>query len=107
VSYTYLIIVAKFQINSPPPSPGRVKDPHLKEKATTLPKLITSAYSTSTLRKYKPAWEKWISWSAHYSEVSACPADPFYIAIYFNDIVTSQGKAGTLESAFLGIRWVT
>ena len=34
-----------------------------------------------------------------------CPADPLHVAVYFNDIVTAQGKFGTVESAFLGTRW--
>ena len=82
-----------------------IKDPLLKEKTATLPILIESAYANSTLNKYKSAWEKWIKWCSQYLETLSSPADPFYIAIYFNDIVTSGGTKGALESAYLGIRW--
>lgn len=82
-----------------------IKDGKLKTMAASLPNLLSSAYADSTLSKYKSAWKKWISWSSQFNEVTSCPADPFFIAIYLNDIVSKGGKIGTLETAIQGIRW--
>ena len=82
-----------------------IKDSKLKGIASSLPTLVSSAYAKSTLQKYKSAWKKWISWASQFDEVLPCPADPFFIAIYLNDIVSNDGKIGTLDAALLGIRW--
>ena len=57
------------------------------------------------MKKYKPAWIKWLEWSSNYDEISPCPADPLYVALYLNDIVTKDRKVGALTAAVLGIRW--
>ena len=77
----------------------------LRATASQVPLLINAAYADSTLAKYKPAWEKWLSWADQYPEVTSLPADPFFIACYFNDLVASGCKEGTITSAFNGIRW--
>lgn len=77
----------------------------MKQKAEGLPVLLESAYAKSTLRKYKPAWEKWVSWAGPFDEVNCCPADPFYVAVYLNDLTNSLATEGTLTAAILGIRW--
>ena len=82
-----------------------IQDTRLKSLAGSLPTLLENKHSTSTLQKYKPAWKKWVDWSSSFSEVSSCPADPFYVALYFNDIVSKDGKVGSITAAFLGIRW--
>ena len=82
-----------------------IQHPKLKLNASTLPDLIGSAFSDSTLKKYKPAWKNWLKWSSEYPEVSTGPADPLYIAIYINELVPVGGKVGTIIAAYLGIRW--
>ena len=82
-----------------------IKDKSLKRKAESLPILLEAAYAKSTLRKYKPAWEKWVSWADPFEEVISCPADPFHVAIYLNDLTNSFETEGALTSAILGIRW--
>jgi len=82
-----------------------IKDTKLKSIASSLPTLVKSAYADSTLQKYKPAWNKWISWSTQFDEICPCPAAPFYVAVYLNDIVSNNGKIGTLDAAILAIRW--
>ena len=104
VKHFYLIL-------SDPPTHGlwnqinEIQDETLKRKALSLPHLIESAYAESTLKKYKPAWEKWLVWTKSFSEVNHCPAEPFHVAIYLNDVVSSIKTKGALTSAFLGIRW--
>lgn len=83
----------------------RIKDKSLKRKAEGLPILLEAAYAKSTLRKYKPAWEKWVVWAKQFDEVNSCPADPLYIAIYLNDLTNSLATEGALTAAILGIRW--
>ena len=82
-----------------------IADRKLKRNAETLPILIKNAFSKSTLKKYKPAWEKWLQWSSKFEEISQCPADPLYVTLYLNDIVSTDCKVGTITAAFLGIRW--
>ena len=104
VKHFYLIL-------SDPPTHGlwnqinEIQDETLKRKALSLPHLIESAYAESTLKKYKPAWEKWLVWTKSFSEVNHCPAEPFHVAIYLNDVVSLIKTEGALTSAFLGIRW--
>ena len=40
-----------------------------------------------------------------YPEVAPLPADPFYVALYLNDLVLDDCKKGTLDTAALGIRY--
>ena len=58
-----------------------------------------------TTKKYQAAWKKWIEWTQNYPEVNFCPADPLYVSLYFNDIVSKNIKIGTITAAYLGIRW--
>ena len=80
-------------------------DDSLKKNAKTLPQLIENAFENSTLKKYKPAWLKWLEWVSKFDKVNPCPADPLHVALYINDIVTRDQKVGALTSAVLGIRW--
>ena len=82
-----------------------IEDPSLKEKAGTLPELLNAAYANSTLRKYKPAWQKWREWASQFNEVSYCPADPFFVAVYLNDLTSSNATEGAITAAVMGIRW--
>lgn len=75
------------------------------KNASTLPALINSAFANSTSKKYKASWKKWVEWTQKYPEISFCPADPFYVALYFNDIASKDNKIGTVTAAYLGIRW--
>ena len=77
----------------------------MKKKATQLPKLFEAAFSKNTLLKYKSAWHKWVEWSANYAEVNHCPADPFFICLYFNDLVMTNSPISTVITAIYGIRW--
>ena len=45
--------------------------------------LLDAAFAESTLKKYRSSWSK----CKQYDEVTYCPADPFYICIYFNDVI--------------------
>jgi len=66
---------------------NQIRDDNLRLKATKLPTLFESALAPNTITKYKAAWSKWIEWSSQYEEVVHCPADAFFICIYFNDLV--------------------
>ena len=68
-------------------------DDGLKRNSKTLPQLIENAFANSTLKKYKPAWTKWLEWYSNYEEVSPCPADPLHVALYINDSVIKDQKA--------------
>lgn len=82
-----------------------LKDDQLRKKAEKLPILLQAGYATNTLNKYKPAWKKWLSWAESYPEVNACPADPFFVALYLNDLVIEKVSLSAITAAFHGIRW--
>ena len=77
----------------------------LKQTAQTLPLLIEAACADSTLYKYRNAWRKWLNWTSNYPEVMHCPADPFFVAIYFNELLLTNSTISCLTSAYCGIRW--
>ena len=69
-----------------------------------LPDLIKAAIAPSTRQKYEKAWNSWCKFCVSHSIV-ALPADPFCIALYFNNLLHSQAKRGAINDAFYGIRW--
>ena len=70
-----------------------------------IPDLLDAAFAESTLKKYRSSWSKWMSWCKQYDEVTYCPADPFYICIYFNDLIMEKHSINTISAALCGIRW--
>ena len=82
-----------------------IKSERLTDVASSLPQLLDAAYADSTLVKYKPAWIKWLIWVGGFTEVVASPADPFFVACYFNDLVASGAKQGAIILAYCAIRW--
>ena len=82
-----------------------IQNQELHDKACQLPKLLDAAFSEATLAKYKTAWAKWVNWCSRYSEISHCPADPFFICIYLNDLVLAKSSLGTIISTLCAIRW--
>ena len=82
-----------------------IQDPGLKERAHLLPNILQARWADSTKTKYEKAWEKWVKWCQAYPESPKLPAQPFYIALYINDMVLENCKYGALEAAALGIRY--
>lgn len=82
-----------------------IQDDKLKEKAKQLPSLLESAHAASTKEKYQKAWQHWSSWANNFTEIIQCPADPFHISLYFNEIVNQKQSIGFLNAAYCGIRW--
>lgn len=82
-----------------------IQDSELRSKATRIPELLDAAFAENTLRKYRSAWAKWVAWCGKYQEINYCPADPFFICIYFNDLILEKSSIGTITTAVCGIRW--
>ena len=82
-----------------------MRSPDLIANAATLPKLLKSSLCESTLKKYRPAWDKWVGWSKQYPEVNTCPADPFFVALYLNDLYINDASVSRIIFAFCGIKW--
>lgn len=82
-----------------------IKDDDLRERAAHLPVVIRSAWADSSNEKYKRGWLNWTSWCDRHPEAEKIPADPFYIALFLNDMVLDDQKKGHIETAYLGIRW--
>ena len=80
-------------------------DPEITKLAESLPHVIQSAVATSTLNKYEGGWKLWQQWASSKPEVQEIPADPWYVAIYLNHILHTNGTKGALHSAAYGIRW--
>ena len=70
-----------------------------------MPKVIYAAKASSTNKKYESAWKKWTEWCQNKHEVVACPAEPFFVALYLNFIYRETGKVGPITAAYYGIRW--
>ena len=81
-----------------------IQDDNLRSRAANLPKLLQSRWAATTNRKYNNAWGRWVHWCSLYS-ASSCPACPFYIALYLNDLVLEGCKISALSAAASGIRW--
>ena len=84
---------------------ARIQDTRLQQSAASLPELIKARWADSTRTKYEAAWRKWNAWCTTYPESCPLPADPFYIALYINDLVLTQCAPGALTSAVCGIRY--
>ena len=82
----------------------QLRDPELKRNAATLPKLITSAWAESTSAKYARGWQGWLHWATNYTEIAVMPADPFHVAMYYNDMVCLGASTSAITSAHMGIR---
>ena len=46
-----------------------------------------------------------MTWCKQYHEVNYCPADPFFICIYFNDLILEKQSINAISTALCGIRW--
>ena len=82
-----------------------VQDKGLKERAKNLPALLEHRWADSTAKKYRRGWNEWINWCERYPESRGCPAEGFYLALFFNDLVLQDRKVGTLDTAAAGVRW--
>ena len=82
-----------------------VTNADLQYLISTLPRLIDAGVAVSTKTKYARAWRQWELFCADKPEVVCRPADPFFIAIYFNHLLTEKGTRGSLTDAMYGIRW--
>ena len=76
-----------------------IKDPSLRSRASTLPLLIHSRWAQST-HKYEPAW------CSHHPESRKLPADPLYIALYFNDMAPMNRRYRSRTKVRPYYRWI-
>ena len=82
-----------------------MQDPEIKELARSLPQVVRSALAPTTREKYGGGWTNWQRWASSKPEVQEFPADPWYVAIFFNHLLQTNGTKGALHSAAYGIRW--
>ena len=86
-----------------------IQDDQLRSKACEVPGLLDAAYTEGTLAKYRSAWKKkkkkWIEWCSLYREIKPAPADPFFICVYFSDLINSKSSINVITTALCGIRW--
>ena len=82
-----------------------MKDDSVRELALSLPDVVMAGRAKSTTSKYQRAWSNWLDWCEDKEEITAFPANPFYVAIYLNFVLKTSKKSGTLTTAFYGIRW--
>ena len=84
---------------------SEVDDREVKLLTRSLPLIVQSGRSKGTVKKYHPAWVKWLDWCKTKPEVCPRPAEPFYVAIYFNHLLFMSGRKGCIAAAMYGIRW--
>ena len=82
-----------------------VTNAELQSLISTLPRLIEAGVAASTKTKYQRSWWKWEQFCVDKSEVVSRPADPFFIAVYFNHLLMTTGTRGSIQDAMYGIRW--
>ena len=82
-----------------------IRDPNLRERAASLPSLISARWAASTTSKYAGGWAKWEHWCRLHPESAPRPATAFYICLYINDLVLDNCKFGALTNAAAAIRW--
>ena len=70
----------------------------------SLPQMINAAIAPKTKTKYERGWESWKQFCTKH-KIPILPADPFYIAVFFNFLLHSKGTRGSINDAFYGIRW--
>ena len=73
-----------------------IKDPELRKKALHLPTVIQSAWADSTNKRYDRGWKQWMAWCKKYPEFTGCPAAPFYVVLFINDLVVTAATLGTI-----------
>ena len=69
-----------------------IADPELRLRSTNLLQVVHNRWAPNTHAKYDSGWEGWSSWCRRYPESNSLPADPFYIALYLNDLVLENCK---------------
>ena len=84
---------------------SKVTDTEIQALTASLPHVLLSALADSTNYKYQQGWRKWVKSAENKPEVSILPADPFYVAIYLNYLVHTNGTVGAVHSAAYGINW--
>ena len=77
----------------------------LSSLVATLPRLINASVANGTRSKYERAWQHWERFCHRIPGIVARPADPFYVAVYFNHLITEKGTRGSVNDAMYGIRW--
>ena len=77
----------------------------LQSLVSTLPRLISAALAPNTTSKYQRAWCHWKTFCINEAKITPRPADPFYIALYFNFLLTTRNTRGSIVDAYFGIRW--
>ena len=77
----------------------------IRKLAETLPNVIKAALAPKTSSKYERAWCRWKTFCYENPGINRRPADPFYIAVYFNYILTTKNSRGAIVDAYFGIRW--
>ena len=77
----------------------------LRSLVSTLPRLISAALAPNTTSKYQRAWCHWKTFCINEAKITPRPADPFYIALYFNFLLTTRNTRGSIVDAYFGIRW--
>ena len=86
-------------------APSYIRDEEIRLLNETLPYLITKGRAESTTSKYEAVWNGWVQWAKYKEEVTSRPALPFYVAIYLNHLLFTNGTKGCITTAFYGIRW--
>ena len=71
---------------------NEISSPDLARGASKLPNLLDAGLAVKTIEKYRKAWQDWSEWAERYEEVNEIPADPFFIALYFNELVNEKKR---------------
>ena len=83
---------------------GKDAENELKVLRESLPRLIDAGIAGSTKAKYERSWSGWKMFCIKH-HLTARPAEPYFIAVYFNHLLLQKGTRGSITDAMFGIRW--
>ena len=71
------------------------QDPEVNRLARSLPDVVRSAIAPRSLDpKYGGGWKRWQQWASSKPKVQEIPANPWYVAIFFNHVLHANGTPG-------------
>ena len=82
----------------------QVQDEQLKQLAMDIPTFLSQSRSKNTQDRYKSGFNKWLTWSEKFSEISSLPAKPIHVALFLTKLLQSNESLSVIESSFYAIK---
>ena len=70
-----------------------------------LPDVLLASKAPATLDKYRSAWIGRKRWAYTFPCIDVFPAQPFLVALYLKDLLSSASSVAPITSVAYGIQW--